>query len=266
MKTVVVTGSTRGIGRGLALAFLKRDCRVVISGRQQANVDAVVVELAAEFGVEKVAGKACDIADVAQIQALWDHANQTFCRVDMWVNNAGISIAKEPLHAQSPEAISNIVATNLTGLLLANHIVLKAMHQQGSGQVWNMEGFGSNGQTQEGMCAYGATKRAVNYINKALQKELKRSAVQVCTLSPGIVVTDLLLGDYDLASPQWQKAKRIFNILGDTVETVSPFLVDGILKTNKSGATVAWLTGGKAFRRFMLASFNKRDLFADIGV
>ena len=138
------------------------------------------------------------------------------------------------------------------------------MQALGGGQIWNMEGFGSGGQVQPGMCAYGATKRAVNYINKALQKEVKDTPVQVCTLSPGIVVTDLLMGDYDLASPEWQKSKRIFNILGDTVETVTPFLVDGILKTDKSGGKVVWLTGGKAFGRFMTAGFNKRDLFADL--
>ena len=104
----------------------------------------------------------------------------------------------------------------------------------------------------------------VNYLNKALQKEVAGSAVQVCTLSPGIVVTDLLIGDYDLSSPEWQKSKRIFNILGDHVETVTPFLVDGILKADRSGAKVAWLTGGKAFVRFMTAGFKKRDLFSEM--
>ena len=78
------------------------------------------------------------------------------------------------------------------------------------------------------------------------------------------MVTDLLIGDYDTASAEWQKSKKIFNILGDTVETVTPFLADGILKADKSGAKVAWLTGGKAFLRFMTAGFNKRDLFAEL--
>ena len=114
------------------------------------------------------------------------------------------------------------------------------------------------------MVAYGATKRAVTYLNKALQKEVKGSVVQVCTLSPGIVVTDLLTGDYDLESDEWQKAKKILNILGDNVETVTPYLAEGILNTDKSGAKVAWLTGGKAFVRFLTAGFNKRDLFAHI--
>jgi len=149
-------------------------------------------------------------------------------------------------------------------VLVANRVALAGMFSQGNGQIWNMEGFGSGNQVQPGMCAYGATKRAVNYVNKALQKEVKGTEVQVCTLSPGIVITDLLLGDYDTSSPEWEKSKKIFNILGDTVATVTPYLVDGILKADKSGAKVVWLTGGKAFSRFMTAGFNKRDLFADL--
>jgi NAD(P)-dependent dehydrogenase (short-subunit alcohol dehydrogenase family) len=264
MKTVVITGSTRGIGRGLAENFLARGCRVMVSGRQQALVDEVVAELATGHGGDNVKGKACEITEVEQLQSLWDEAINCFGRVDIWINNAGISIARKPLRQTDPAAISRVVAVNLGGVLLANQVVLAGMDAQGSGQIWNMEGFGSGGQVQPGMCAYGATKRAVNYINKALQKEVKGTGVQVCTLSPGIVVTDLLVGDYDTSSPEWEKSKKIFNILGDTVATVTPFLVDGVLKADKSGAKVAWLTTGKAFRRFMGAGFNKRDLFREL--
>jgi NAD(P)-dependent dehydrogenase (short-subunit alcohol dehydrogenase family) len=264
MKVVVITGSTRGIGKGLAENFLAKGCQVVISGRRQDAVDAVVEELAATYGAVNVAGKACEVTDPEQLQGLWDAAESRFSRIDVWINNAGISIPRKNLADASAAEVVDIVNVNLSGILLANSVALRGMQKQGSGQIWNMEGFGSGGQVQPGMAAYGATKRGVNYLNKALQKEVAGTGVQVCTLSPGIVVTDLLVGDYDLSSPEWQKSKKIFNILGDKVETVTPFLVDGILKANKSGAKVAWLTGGKAFARFMTAGFKKRDLFADL--
>jgi short-subunit dehydrogenase len=264
MKNVLITGATRGIGHGLAREFLERRCNVIITGRQQAQVDERVAELASEFGKEHVAGIACEISAYDDLQSLWDFAAHTFGDVDVWINNAGMSITRMPLADQDAADISRIVDVNLAGILLANKVALKGMREQGHGQVWNMEGFGSTGQTAPGMAAYGATKAAVNYINKALQKEVKDSAVQVCTLSPGIVVTDLLVGDYDFDSPEWPKTKKIMNILGDKVETVTPYLVDGILKTDKSGSKVAWLTTGKAFRRFMTAGFSKRDLFSEI--
>lgn len=260
MKTVVITGSTRGIGRGLAEAFLARECKVVVSGRSADAVAELVAELEAQHP-GRVAGAACDITQAQQIQGLWQAAADKFGKVDVWINNAGISLPRGPLHEADPAGIEAIVATNLTGVLLANRIVIAQMAQQGGGQVWNMEGFGSNGATQPGIAAYGATKRAINYLNKALQKELKDSPVQVCTLSPGIVVTDLLVGDYDTSSEAWAKSKKIFNILGDTVETVTPWLAEQVLASNKPGAKVAWLTTPKAFVRFMTAGFNKRDLF-----
>ncbi len=263
MKKVVITGSTRGIGKGLAEDFLKRDCSVVISGRSQSAVDEVCEQLQAVYGKDKVTGKACEITNANDLQALWDHAVETLGGVDIWINNAGISVERKPLADQSADDLMRIVHTNLGGLLLANKVVLAAMQKQGHGQIWNMEGFGSTGQMGIGMVPYGATKRAVHYVNLALQKEIKDSNVQVSRLSPGIVVTDLLVGDYDLTSPEWQKTKKILNILGDRVETVTPYLVEGVLASKKSGDTVAWLTTGKAFWRFLTAGFNKRDLFSD---
>ncbi len=261
MKTVVITGSTRGIGLGLARAFAAQGCQVVIAGRSQQAVDARVAELSAEHP-GRVAGAVCEVTDEAQLGGLWDAACQAFGRVDVWINNAGISIPRAPLHECAASDIQRIVSINLCGALLANQVVIQRMLQQGGGQVWTMEGFGSNGQTQPGMTAYGATKRAVHYMLKSLHKELKGTPVQVCSLSPGIVVTDLLIGDYDQTSPEWAKVKKIFNILGDRVETVTPWLAQQVLATNKSGAKVAWLTSGKAFGRFMTAGFKKRDLFA----
>ncbi len=264
MKNIVVTGSTRGIGRGLAHEFLKRGCRVIITGRDQAQVGEVVAALGAEHDSERVAGIACEVTSVESLRSAWDFAAEQFGNVDVWINNAGMSIPRQPLHEQDAFNIRKIVDVNLVGMLYANKVAIAGMTAQGNGQVWNMEGFGSGDQTAPGMAAYGCTKRAVTYLNKALQKEIKDTGVQVNTLSPGIVVTDLLVGDYDFESEEWQKTKKILNILGDKVETVTPYLADGILKATKSGSKVAWLTGFKAFGRFMTAAFNKRDLFEDI--
>jgi len=264
MKNVVITGSTRGIGLGLARSFLQLGCAVVIAGRRPEDVARRVQALGAEFGSERVAGAACDVTSSADLQGLWQTAVDAFCSVDIWINNAGISVPRKPLWEQAPEDLMGLVDVNLGGVLLASRVALAGMLAQGRGQLWNMEGFGSGGQVQAGMCAYGATKRAVNYINGALQKEVRGTPVQVSTLSPGIVVTDLLVGDYDTTSAQWEKSKRIFNILGDRVETVTPWLARGVLASRRSGDTVAWLSGRKAFWRFLTAAFNKRDLFADM--
>ena len=263
-KRIVITGSTRGIGKGLAREFLKRRCRVAISGRSASQVETIAAELAHHYGAGSVCGVACDITDPAQLQALWDGAAEAFGAVDVWVNNAGRSIERRPLWEQRDRDLGALVDTNLTGTLLASKTAIANMMQQGHGQVWNTEGFGSDGATQPGMAAYGATKRAVRYLQRALRKETAGTGVQVCTVSPGIVVTDLLTGDYDLTSEEFERAKRIFNLLADEVHTVTPWLVDHMLAADKSGARVVWLTRRKAFARFMAAPFSTRDLFGHL--
>jgi len=90
MKIVVVTGSTRGIGYGLAQAFLERDCKVVVSTRTQSSVEQAVETLGAKFGRERVIGQMCEVTDYQQVKALWDAAKSHYGRVDLWVNNAAI--------------------------------------------------------------------------------------------------------------------------------------------------------------------------------
>lgn len=259
-KVVVVTGSTRGIGHGLAKAFLDRGCSVVVSGRTQAAVDDAVDVMAAP---ERTLGIAADVTHEQDQQALWDAAVERFGRVDVWIANAGISVRRGPLDEVPADELRALVETNLLGVLHSARVALRGMVPAGRGQLWLMEGFGSGNERAAGMASYGATKRATSYLVKALQKEAKGTGVQVNALSPGIVLTDLLLRDYDGRPDELEKAMKIFRILGDRVETVTPWLADKVLATDRGGARVAWLTKPKAFGRFATAGITKRDPFAD---
>jgi len=260
-RSVVVTGGTRGIGQGLAREFLKRGCRVTITGTSEASVTRGMTALG---GGPNLAGAVVDVGNRDQVQAAWDHAIATFGRVDIWINNAGMSLPRKPIEELPAERIQKIVNTNLVGIFNCDSVAIAGMTAQGSGYIWNMEGFGSDGMTQTGLSPYGSTKRAVTYVTKTLIKELKGSPVNMGYLSPGIVVTDLLVEDYADDPERWIKVQKTFNILGDTVETVTPMLVAGVLSTTKHGARVAWLTRAKAAGRFATAGFKKRDLFAGI--
>ena len=237
-KVVVVTGGTRGIGRGLVEAFLDRGCAVAFCGRSAASVDAAAQALAGR----SVIGVVADVTDEAGMSKLWEEAVATFGRVDVWINNAGISAPRTPFQQLSLSQARDVVEINLLGAMTGSSVALRGFLEQGGGQLWNMEGFGSGGQLAPGMAAYGASKRAVSYFTKALLKDTKGTAVQVGLLSPGIVLTDLLVGDYDGDPEQLAKAKKIFNILGDRVETVTPWLADRVLATDRTGAHVQWLT------------------------
>jgi NAD(P)-dependent dehydrogenase (short-subunit alcohol dehydrogenase family) len=263
-RVVVVTGSTRGIGLGLARELLKRGCRVVVSGRSQGSVDTALAQLADVAGPDRLTGKPAEVSRFEDHEALWQHAVDAFGRVDLWINNAGISLARKPFTEAATGDLDQIVGINLLGVIYGTQVALAGMTAQGAGSIWNMEGFGSDGMTSPGLAPYGSTKRAVTYFTDAVAKEQKGKPVTVSHLSPGIVVTDLLVGDYADDPEGWAKAKKVLNILGDSVETVTPYLADGVLTSTKNGDRVAWLTRGKAARRFATAAFNKRDIFANI--
>jgi len=262
-RVVVVTGGTRGIGLGLAGQLLQRDCQVVVCGRSSAAVDAAVAELGAVAGADRVSGLPADVTDRDSLQRLWDHTIETFGRVDVWINNAGISAPRRPLPEIPADVVDGVIRTNLVGAVNGSTVALAGLSAQpGGGWIWNMEGFGSDGQLQPGMAVYGASKRAVTYLTSAMVKEMKGTDVRVGYLSPGIVATDLLVDDYDGQPEAFEKARKIFNILGDRVETVTPWLADRVLAASKNGARVAWLTRSKAMGRFLTAGFRSRDIFA----
>lgn len=263
---VVITGSTRGIGAGLAASFLDRGGAVVVSGRSADVVAAATGTLAAEHGHDRVLGVACDVTDRASLQALWDATVARFGRVDHWVLNAGVSQPLEPVWDLDPAAIDTVVATNLAGTLHGVAVAAQGLKtQDGGGFVWLMEGFGSDGRTTAGLAAYGATKRAVRYLAKALAVDAADlSGVRIGTLSPGIVVTDLLTAELDESTERGRKAAKVYRILADRVETVTPWLAERVLAATKPGTKVAWLTPRKAAVRFATASFTKRDPFEEV--
>ncbi|NLG98672.1 MAG: SDR family oxidoreductase [Chloroflexi bacterium] len=143
MKTIVITGSTRGIGYGLADAFLMHGERVVISGRKQETVDQALRQLSQKHGPERAAGFACDVTDYAQVQALWDSAAARFGTIDIWINNAGQSNILTPFWELDPAQMRDVVQTNILGMMYGSKVALRGMLQQGFGSLYNMEGFGS---------------------------------------------------------------------------------------------------------------------------
>jgi len=263
MKNIVVTGSTRGIGLGLAREFLKRGHNVALSGRRQSAADEAARELAATAtGGAKVIGVGCEVSELADNQKLWDRASSEFGSVDIWINNAGVSHPREHIGELAPSDVTQVAQTNLLGALYGCRVALSGMQRQGRGTIYNMEGYGSNGMTMPGMSLYGASKFALTYFTKCLIAETRSTPIQVCYLSPGIVLTDLTLRDMAArTAEEWERTRKVYNILGDKVETVTPWLAEHVLANQKTGSRVAWLTPGKAMRRFMTARFNKREVF-----
>ncbi len=263
MQNILITGSTRGIGKGLALDFLRMGHRVVVTGRTRAAVDEATRELGA---AGEVLGVTCDVRNRDSVQAAWDAGVARFGRLDMWINNAAVATDRTPLADLPPDQIVATVETNLLGTLYGCQVAIAGMRaQSGGGKVYTFEGFGSDGISRPGLSVYGSTKRAIRYLTASLAKECAGTAVLVGSLSPGIVATDLLLYSSKGNDPaDWERAKRTLNILGDRVETVTPYLARAALENRKQGARIAWLTPGKAALRFATSFVRRRDILSEL--
>ena len=161
----------------------------------------------------------------------------------------------------SAETLQSVIQTNLLGLAYCSQVAIKGMLSQGHGHIYNMEGHGSNGQVMNGMSGYGASKSAVRYLTKSLIQETQGTNVKISTLSPGMVNTSLLADQFQDDPDGLSRAEAIFNLLGDPVETVAPWLVERVLENEKAGAAIAWFTLPKVMWRLANAALKNRDLF-----
>lgn len=261
MKHILITGSTRGIGLGLAKRFIEKGLKVTINGTTETGVQECLKNLRLNYPDASVQGFKADVSDFDQMKNLWENAIEKFGKIDIWINNAGIDQPRNYAWEIEPDAYQNIIKTNITGLIHGSRIAFLNMQQQGGGQIFNMEGFGSDGMMLEKMAYYGMSKRAVRYFTRSLAKEAKKSNVKVGTISPGMVLTDFLLHSLKSNPTDAENDKKIFNILADKVETVTPFLCKKILENKKNNAHIAWLTNFKIIWRFSISLFYKRNIF-----
>jgi NAD(P)-dependent dehydrogenase (short-subunit alcohol dehydrogenase family) len=261
MKTIVITGSTRGIGYGLADALLNLGCAVTISARTQESVERALEGLTAKHEVERLLGHPCNVTDFEQVQALWDAAKAQWGQIDIWINNAGIAHPQMDFIDLPARRIQAVVETNVIGAMYGAKVALRGMLDQGFGALYNMEGLGSNGRRVDGLTLYGSTKQSLRYLTDALVQEVQGTPIRVGALRPGMVVTDMLTGQFEGRPEEWERAKRVFNILADRVETVTPWLAQKVLSNDENGARITWLTRPKVIGRFLMAPFRRRDLF-----
>lgn len=262
-KTAVITGSTRGIGRGMAENFLRRGWNVVVNGRDPVSVSQAVAALnESKTAAGRCGGLAGDVTLAEDMQALFDESLTRFGAVDIWVNNAGIGHPDLPVWELKEELVRRVIEINLTGLAVTSSVVVRAMLKQGRGHIYNMEGFGSNGRIRPGISVYGASKRALRFLSRSMSAELEGSPVKLSRISPGMVATEFITGQYRDNPEDFEKARKIFNILGDRVETVTPWLVDRMISNDKNDALFEWLNTRKILWRFATARFIKRDIFS----
>ncbi|WP_344445180.1 SDR family oxidoreductase [Kitasatospora nipponensis] len=253
MTVIVITGGTRGIGRGLAGAFASRGCQVVICGRSEQAARASAAELG-----PAVLGVAADVTSRPDMERLWDTAQDQFGRVDHWINNAGTALAPQLLWDIPESDIRTVVEVNMIGAINGSSVAAARMLAAGGGFVWNMVGFGSNGRVSRGMAPYGSTKRALAYLHDTLTLETRGTAVRAGLLSPGLVVTELVAENDLRADLRGRRQQVYYEVLSDPMDVVAPWMADRVLAARRNGTRVERLTTPKALGRLAGAGLRGR--------
>jgi NADP-dependent 3-hydroxy acid dehydrogenase YdfG len=184
-KTAIVTGASSGIGRAIAERLGGAGAHVYLAGRTREAMEASRRRIESAGGRASVA--AVDVRDVAQVQGLVEGVARDTGRLDIMVNNAGVSYPT-PITDGSPEEWRTMLETNILALLVGCQAAIRAMRAcSAQGHIVNISSIAAQ-RADSGV--YGATKHAVNCISSTLRRELEEDSIRVVNVMPGAIATN----------------------------------------------------------------------------
>lgn len=220
-QVAVVTGATRGLGRGFATALAEAGAKVVVVGRDDALGDEVVKDLEGR-GTEAVYVHA-DITVPSEVERILERTLEKFGQVDILVNNAGTCVHAPALEVTA-EDWKSVMTTNVDALWTCSRVFGKQLTEQGHGSIVNIGSISAmivnRPQWQPG---YNASKAAVHQLTKSLAAEWAPYGVRVNALAPGYVKTDMAPVDEPQFRRMWIEDAAMQRYA--SVEEISPLVV-----------------------------------------
>lgn len=192
-KVAVVTGSSRGIGRGIALALARGGCALTIVYRKRRDKADEVVKTIKEMGGEAIAVQ-CDVSKREEVEAMFKATMDAFGKVDILVNSAGIG-GRGSLLDTTDEVWDAQMAVNLKGVFLCSQVAARYMVERNYGKIVNISSNSGFGIAMGGETAYGVSKAGVIQLTKSSAYDLGKHSINVNCVAPGAVDTDMLKGN-----------------------------------------------------------------------
>jgi short-subunit dehydrogenase len=182
-QVVVITGASRGLGKSLAALFIKKGAKVILSGRDVAELNKVAEEIG---GIVIVA----DVTKEKEVIELAEQVLEKFGRIDIWINNAGIWLPRASAENIDIKRAHDLIEVNLFGLMYGSRAAIRQMKKQSSGIIVNIISTSAlSGRPNQS--AYSASKHAAKGFTDSLREEITEKAIKVIGVYPGGMKTDL---------------------------------------------------------------------------
>jgi 3-oxoacyl-[acyl-carrier protein] reductase len=191
-KRALVTGASRGIGRGIALALAREGADVAIGYRRQSEAADAAVKEIESLGRKGVALSA-DVRDGEAVHRMLDAAVEALGGLDIVVANAGVPTRFQPLHEVDPGYWDRVIGIDLNGVFHTLHAALPYLREQRSGVILTISSVAADACGGNGG-PYVAAKAAVNALTKVIARENARRNVRCNIISPGLIATDIADG------------------------------------------------------------------------
>ena len=188
-QVAMVTGGSRGIGRGISLALAEAGADVVVNYRKDGKAAEEVVARVKGMGRKGLAFQG-DVSNADPAKDLMKQAYQAFGRIDILVNNAGVASRGNPVEKTVIEDWNRVLSTNLSAVFYCSKAVLEYMHQGKKGNIINISSIAAS-LLQPGQSPYAVAKAGVEAFTKVLAKEEGPNGIRVNAIAPGIVKTDM---------------------------------------------------------------------------
>lgn len=185
-KVVVITGASSGLGEATARRLAEGGAKLMLGARRESRLKELVSSIEADGG--QAAYRVTDVTDRSQVEALAQAAKDTFGRIDVLLNNAGL-MPLAPLDALKVDEWEQMVDVNLKGVLYGIAAVLPTMREQHSGHIINLSSVAGH-KVMPGGAVYCATKFAVKALSEGLRLE-SNGEIRSTNISPGAVATEL---------------------------------------------------------------------------
>jgi len=192
-KVAVVTGSSRGIGRSIALALARCGCAVTVNYRKSRDEADEVVNSIRQMGGKAIAVK-CDVSKREEVENMFTATVNAFNKVDILVNNAGIFMGASFLET-TDEIWNKNMEVNLKGVFLCTQIAARYMVDRGYGKIVNISSTSGFGIATSDETSYAVSKAGVIQLTKRAAFELGRHNINVNSVAPGATETDMLRGN-----------------------------------------------------------------------